>query len=251
MSTTTYAAPARFNPWLPFGLMPPVPAAGETETRILADLQAATGERTQRAADATLGQRVQAVKAYQQRRLEASYADLLADRRHARAMGFFIGEAHGLAGREAQIAAIVPAAARSFPREVVDTLAALADWHALTESLDTGMGRHLRAGTVTPQRYATAWRANGRADDRRRQVALMLDIGQRLDRHTRDPLLMASLRMMRGPALLAGLGDLQQFLESGFDAFAAMRGAGRLLAAIEQREGAFGAALSGVGEDAR
>ena len=34
-----------------------------------------------------------------------------------------------------------------------------------------------------------------------------------------------SLRLMRGPAQVAGLGDLQAFLESGFETFRAMRGA--------------------------
>ena len=48
-------------------------------------------------------------------------------------------------------------------------------------------------------------------------------------------------------ALLAGLGELQHFLESGFEAFGSMRGAARFIAAIEQREGALNAALSGAG----
>ncbi|MFT3816146.1 MAG: hypothetical protein QM750_00705 [Rubrivivax sp.] len=183
---------------------------------------------------------------YQRRRLEASYADFLADRRHAQAVRFFIDELHGptdLAGRETQIAAFVPVLARSFPPGLVDTVAALAAWHALSESLDVGMGRHLAAGAIGPRRYATAWRASNRAAGRQRQVALMLRIGSQIDRHVRDPLLMGTLRMMRGPAMLAGLGSLHRFLESGFDAFASMRGAGRLLAAMEQRETALCAAL--------
>ncbi len=230
----------------------PSSASDDAQARILADLQAAARERTLRGADAALRQRVQAVKTYQQQRLEASYADFLADRRHARAVRFFIDELHSPQDpvqRHTQIASIVPTLVRTFPREMVDTVAALAAWHALSESLDTGLGRHLHAGTITPQRYASAWRAEGRIADRQRQVELMLDIGRRLDRHARDPLLMGSLRLMRGPALFAGLGSLQHFLESGFDAFAAMRGAERLLAAIEQREQALVVALSGIEED--
>ena len=41
---------------------------------------------------------------------------------------------------------------------------------------------------------------------------------------------------MRRPAHAAGLGDLQGFLERGFDAFARMKGAGEFLAIIEARE---------------
>lgn len=145
MSATTYTAPARFNPWLPFAPARPVPAADGAQVRILADLQAATGERTRRAADAALGQRVQAVKAYQQRRLEASYADLLADRHHARAVRFSSAKSTAWPAARRRSPPSCRRRRANFPREVVDTLAALAAQHALTESLDTGMGRHLRA----------------------------------------------------------------------------------------------------------
>ena len=226
------------------------PAPEAAETRILADLQAATHERGLRADDTRLGQRVQAVKRFQQQQFEARYADLLADRRHARAVRFLADELHGpqdFAAREAQIAGIVPTLVRMFSREVVDTVAALAALHALSESLDTALGRQLQAGRLGHRRYALAWNAAGRANDRRRRTELMLDIGHRLQRHTRDPLLLGGLRMMRGPALLAGLGGLQHFLESGFDAFASMGDAQRLLAAIEQREDALHTALLGSG----
>lgn len=223
----------------------------EVSNQILADLKAAGREREVRAADAGLRRSVDAVKAYQQHRFEASYADLLADRRYAKAVRFFIDELNSpqdFAEREAQIAGILPTLVHVFPREAVDTVGALVALHALSESLDTDMGRHLRHGTVTRQRYVAAWQATGRAADRQRQVELTLAIGRRLDGHTRDPLLGSSLRMMRGPALLAGLGALQHFLELGFDAFASMRGATHFLAAIDQRENALRAALFGAGD---
>jgi len=61
-------------------------------------------------------------------------------------------------------------------------------------------------------------------------------VGRSLDRHTRSRVLRASLKAMRGPARAAGLGALQAFLETGFDAFGAMRGAREFLATIETRE---------------
>ena len=45
-----------------------------------------------------------------------------------------------------------------------------------------------------------------------------------------------ALTMMRGPARVAGLGDLQAFLERGFSAFRRMDGAATFLATIHQRE---------------
>ena len=41
---------------------------------------------------------------------------------------------------------------------------------------------------------------------------------------------------MRKPARAAGLGELQRFLEAGFDTFKAMRGATEFLSLINERE---------------
>ena len=44
------------------------------------------------------------------------------------------------------------------------------------------------------------------------------------------------LKMMRRPASAAGLDSLQQFLETGFDAFARMGDADEFLQLVQQRE---------------
>jgi hypothetical protein len=61
-------------------------------------------------------------------------------------------------------------------------------------------------------------------------------MGSELRRLTRNPSLRLGLKMMRGPAQLAGLSALQGFLESGFDAFAAMRNPDEFMQAIQMRE---------------
>ena len=63
-----------------------------------------------------------------------------------------------------------------------------------------------------------------------------MSVGEALDRHTRSLMLRASLKAMRGPARAAGMGALQTFLEAGFDAFGAMRGAKEFLATIQARQ---------------
>ena len=65
----------------------------------------------------------------------------------------------------------------------------------------------------------------------------------RLDEFTRKVLLRNSLRLMRGPARAAGLGELQQFLEAGFDTFRAMKGAAEFMLIVESRERALASAL--------
>jgi len=55
-----------------------------------------------------------------------------------------------------------------------------------------------------------------------------------------------TLRLMRRPARSAGFGEMQQFLETGFDAFKAMDGANAFLALIGDRERELAEALFGA-----
>jgi hypothetical protein len=70
-----------------------------------------------------------------------------------------------------------------------------------------------------------------RAPDRARRSS-----GHRLDALVHKPLVSRTLKLMRHPARLAGLSELQNFLERGFDAFRRMHGAQEFLATIRRRE---------------
>jgi hypothetical protein len=209
------------------------------EASILRSLDAVEAERVARAADPVLGRRVVALKAWQQARFRVTHAELLASSRYRDAARFFLEELYGPADfsrRDAQFARIVPALVRLFPQGIVDTVAGLADLHALSERLDSAMARALEGDVVDAAGYVAAWRRVGDVEGRERQVTLVIAAGQQLDRHTRVPLLTASLRMMRGPARAAGMGDLQSFLERGLETFRAMGGAAEFLGRIEGRE---------------
>jgi len=213
---------------------------------ILGHLQRVEAERAARATDPGLAARVLALKAYQRDRFARSHADLLAHPRYAAAARFFLDDLYGpqdFAERDAQFARIVPALVRLFPQEVVTTVDALAELHALSESLDSAMGRTLPDERIDAPAYRQAWQAVGRPADRRHQVDLVMALGQHLDRYTRNRLLRHSLKLMRGPAKAAGLGSLQAFLERGFDTFGGMRGSADFLTLVEQRESALMQAL--------
>jgi hypothetical protein len=218
----------------------------EANAAILKDLATVHAERRSRADDAAWAARVEAVKRYQQRRFELTYADLLTHPRYAGASSFFLSELYGpsdFTQRDAQFARIVPALVRLFPAEVVGTVQALAALHALSEQLDSRMGRVVSDEPVDAARYAKAWQACGDVAGRERQIALLEQVGHSLDALTRNALLRHSLRAMRGPARAAGLAALHQFLESGFDTFRGMRGADEFLALIGKRERALAATL--------
>jgi hypothetical protein len=219
---------------------------------ILRDLAIVDAERARRRADVVLGAAVAALKGYQQERFRRTYGDLLASAQYAKAARFFLDELYGprdFTERDAQFARVVPAMVRLFSEEIVETVAALAELHALSEQLDSRT-----AGLVVPPvdapSYRRAWRDAGTPAERERQIALTLRVGNDLERLTRKPLLRQSLRLMRGPAVAAGLGALQSFLESGFDTFREMRHPGHFLGTIATRERALADALFDGSSDA-
>lgn len=213
---------------------------------IVRSLAIVEAERARRDADPTLGAAVQTIKRYQQARFRHSHADLLASARYSAAARFFLDELYGPADfsqRDAQFGRIVPALVRLFPGELVETVESLAALHALSEELDSAMATALPSTAVDAETYMRAWQTFGRVADRERQIELVVEVGRALDRYTRMPALMMSLRMMRRPARLAGLSELQAFLERGFDTFKAMRGADEFLETIQARERAMAARL--------
>ncbi len=192
-----------------------------------------------------LAQAVTEIKEFQARRFAGSYLDLLESRQHQAAARFFLEElysAKDYSERDAQFDRIAGALERLFPAQVVQTSVSLAQLHCLTEQLDQAMAQIWMVNASKPEeaRYLTAWRMVDRRDDRGRQLASVMQIGHELSRLTKKPGLRMMLKMMRGPANLAGLGSLQQFLESGFDTFAAMNrqgdGASYFLATVLERE---------------
>ncbi|WP_296444454.1 FFLEELY motif protein [Rhodoferax sp. UBA5149] len=174
-----------------------------------------------------LAQAISDIKLFQARRFAGTYDDLLHSERYQPAALFFLQElysAKDYSERDSQFARIAGALERLFPQQVVQTAVSLAQLHRLTEDLDLAMAQNWMISVDTPEvaRYVKAWRSVDRRSDRNTQVATVLNIGHELDRLTRTIGLRMMLKMMRGPANLAGLGSLQRFLESGFDTFAAM-----------------------------
>lgn len=183
------------------------------------------------------------LKAWQAGRLAATYADLMADERYRAAAHFFLDELYGthdFTRRDAELARVLPTLVATLPARALVTLVAAVRMDALSESLDADLVIQLRrAGRVASldaQAYAEAYRATGRPGDRALQIELVGQIGRTLDRLTHLPLLGTSLKLMRRPAEVAGLGQLHRFLQEGYTAFRAMHGAEQFLATIVERE---------------
>jgi hypothetical protein len=206
---------------------------------ILRHLHSVQAERSRQADQPGLAPCVLALKAFQHRRFERSYADLLASPATRDAALFFLSDLYGtqdFSARDAQFARIVPTLDRLFPGEIVRTVRDLAELHALSESMDLRMARALGTPTVDAARYVQAWCSVGEPALRERQIALMLGVGGALVGYTRSRLLRHSLRLMRTPARAAGLEALHQFLERGFDTFAGLRQPQAFLDTLAGRE---------------
>ncbi len=208
-------------------------------------LQVVAQLRQQHASDPLLAQASAEVKRLQARRFHGTYTDLLQSPRYKTAAAFFLQELYSdkdYAERDHQFARIANTIARLFPQAVVNTAAALAEVHALTETLDDRMAREWLGdkaaypGSSECARYIRCWRRLGDAPARQRQLEVVLQLGHELDRLTRTLGLRTLLKMMRRPAAAAGLNALQHVLEVGFDAFAEMRGADEFLKLMGQRE---------------
>jgi hypothetical protein len=185
------------------------------------------------------------VKQLQSRRFAGTYSDLLNQAPYQSAARFFLAELYGdkdFSQRDEQFFRLSAGLEHFFIVPLMNAAVSLAQLHSLTETLDMAMAQCWLEDPNTDEaaRYLRAWRLVNRRPDRLHQLEKVLELGRILERMTRTPGLQLVLRMMRQPAFLAGLGDLQQFLESGFIAFHAMtqspEGTASFLNAIQSRE---------------
>lgn len=187
-----------------------------------------------------------AVRTYQQLRLADTHRELLASARYGAAARFFFTELYStkdLSKRDRDIERVISVLVKFLPDRALATLASALEMDALSESLDAALAAVARNAQgdsrplkLSAARYAEAYCRLGRFDDRLRQIELVESIGNALDQLSRLPLLRGLLKLMKGPAHAAGVSELHAFLESGYDAFASMRGAKEFIASIVSNE---------------
>ena len=218
------------------------------ETDRLLERRAQLGSRL--TARPQLAARLRELRAWQAERLARTYEDLSADPQSGRAVGFFLSDLYGpqeFARRDAELARAWGVLRRTLPPFTLEVLALAIELQVLSEELDFEVAQQLPPGAITAESYACAYRAAGRPEARRRQIELTVEVGRRLARAVRMPLVGLALRAARAPAHMAGFGLLQDFLERGFAAFARMASAAPLLDAIGDRETAFMVSLLAQG----
>ena len=190
------------------------------------------------------------LRTWQAARLTRTYADLLASERFGEAAEFFLSDLYGpkdFGERDTELERILPLMTSILPVSGLSTLLLAIEVDALSERFDAAMvgvlGAQLDTPEISDDAYAAAYREVGDRPGRETQIRLIGQTGEALDAFARKPFVRMALTMMHGPAKLAGLGELQVFLERGFDAFRTMRGASQFIDFIVNREREFSAAM--------
>jgi hypothetical protein len=217
---------------------PPKHAAEAALVQQLARIQRLHAER---AANPILAGALQRLGDWQSRRLGQTYADLAAQPRYRDAIAFFQSDLYGneeMAKRDSDVARVVPLLVAMLPERVIATIAQAMELNVVSHELDRVLLARLprATGSFDVAEYCRAFRRAGNLPARRRQIALLVEVGRSLDVFVRKPMIRGALKMMRRPARLAGYASLHDFLERGFAAFRRMEGAEEFLATIETRE---------------
>ena len=184
------------------------------------------------------------LRQWQARRLGDSFADFLADARMRPAAEFFLTDLYAdrdFSARDRDAARVLPMMARLLPEGLLHAAVDAIELATLSHALDLRMAEQLARrrepmAPITVQDYARAYRHRGLRRLRRHQIELVLRVGHALDAAVRKHGVYKLLRAARLPAQLAGLSELQAFLERGFRAFDALGGAADFLARVSARE---------------
>ncbi len=201
-------------------------------------LRAVKAERQASMRDPNLLAARTALKTYQSARLKITHADLLAAPDTRDAALFFLNELYGVrdAGqRTIDLERIIPTMQRVLPLKPLQTITQAVVLDALSERLDTAMAKFLGA-SFEEQEYGAAYRTVTAREERDNQLTLIQALGESLTELVHIPLLSLTLGVMRGPARIAGLSQLQQFLERGFGTFKRMNNPGRFVTTLVSRE---------------
>ena len=216
-------------------------------TACVADLKRFLAEardlRLAAAADPVRGQRRDRLRAWQAARLAKTHADLLASPQFNIAATFFLSDLYGpkdFSERDTEMEKVLPIMTTMLPVSGLRTLLLAVEVDALSERFDAEMvavlGKRLDQDGLALDDYAAAYRQVGDRDGRELQIRLIGETGEALDALAHKTFAGAALKLMHGPAQLAGLGELHAFLERGFNAFRSLRRADEFLETIVQRE---------------
>ena len=184
------------------------------------------------------------LRRWQVERLQVSFDRFLRDPKRRPAAEFFLSDLYGdrdFTRRDSDIARVLPMMQRLLPKALLETVTDAIELGALTHAFDLRMAQALQRLAPARRRldetlYARAYREVGLPRLRDHQIDLIARVGRGLGYALRSAGVSTLLALSRGPAKLAGFGELQEFLERGFAAYATVGDIDGFIAEIEADE---------------
>lgn len=180
---------------------------------------------------------------WQSDRLAVTYQDLLISSRYEKAARFFLSDLYGpydTSERDSKGERVIQLMEKLLPQSAIKPMEEALELNRLTKRLDDALCNMLfntmNVSEITAESYSEAYRRCDNYSLRLAQIEMVEDLGLLLDRVVKKPFVHTALKLAHGPAHLAGLGALQDFLERGFSAFLHMQGATDFMQAIKTRE---------------
>lgn len=185
----------------------------------------------------------QRVAAWQSARLLKTHQDLYQLPGYRDGIDFLFNElysAQNFDQRDTDLERIFPKLLKLMPNKVLGTVATIVELNLCTQELDIMITEQLLAHghieTLNEQHYANAYRRCDNKAQRLKQLELVAEVGDKLNRYARSRSIMLALKASRRPAELAGLAALHGFIHRGFTAFHNMQDIPRLMHTIVNRE---------------
>jgi len=168
--------------------------------------------------------RLDELQHWQRARLQETYADLKRQSRFELACVFFLEELYGgrdMRARDAQLDRARPVMSRMLPDHLLHAVGEAMRLQWMSMELDARLSQEIE-GELDQAEYARAYRRLELWDARKEQIRLIGDLGHLLQRTVARPLIRRLVRWMHAPAVAAGFGKLQEFLDEGLEAFGVM-----------------------------
>jgi hypothetical protein len=184
------------------------------------------------------------LRQWQSNRLAFTYRDLAANPRYRAVIDFFLEDiyaARDFAQRNHDMERMHDLMKRVAPEPMIRPLILTVELHRLTERLDGQLLQILRdelgmQGTLTSAMYTEAYRRCQNYDERVRQIELICEIGEQVDKAVRIPFSGSVLKISLGALQRSGWGDLGGLMERGYRVFKPLRDGPALLRVIHDRE---------------
>lgn len=187
--------------------------------------------------------RLYALQAWQSARMRRSHQGLLADPVYRDATDFFLTDVYGgvdLTRLTQDIERAMRAALRVLPEKVMSTsllaleLNALSQW--LDERLATVLFDEMGETVVTMDAYLEAFRTCCDPNERVFQAKLVRRLGVGLDKYIRSRMIYTTFKLVKKPAMMAGIDALYGFMDKCFTVMRPMGSASEVIHRIVDEE---------------